>query len=200
MGLYDEKKEIETKKVEIIPETPQAFDEMNYAVNIKDSLVYLNGEIDEFSVLDLIAKVRIILNNREDSKEPINLIIDSIGGCAYSMFGIIDYIESLEVKVNTICRGRAMSAAALILASGTGQRLASKRATIMLHEGSSVQIGKYSDLKVASKQADKMETMVRTLLAEKSKKDFDWWAKNTKTDLWLNSQEALDLGLIDNIG
>ena len=116
------------------------------------------------------------------------------------MFGIKDYIESLDVKVNTICRGRAMSAAALVLASGTGQRVASKRSTIMLHEGSSVQVGKYSDLKVASKQADKMENMVRQLLAEKTKKDAEWWAENTKTDLWLNSEEALDLGLIDNIG
>ena len=201
MGLYDDKKPIEESIPQLTPDNSKMYDEINYALNIDDSIVYLNGEIDELTVAELIAKFRIVLNNRpENSKDSINLIIDSHGGCAYSMFGIIDYIESLDVKVNTICRGRAMSAAALVLASGTGQRVASKRSTIMLHEGSSVQVGKYSDLKVASKQADKMENMVRQLLAEKTKKDAEWWAENTKTDLWLNSEEALDLGLIDNIG
>tara|TARA_R110002074_G_C12126820_1_gene627711 strand:- start:390 stop:602 length:213 start_codon:yes stop_codon:yes gene_type:complete len=70
----------------------------------------------------------------------------------------------------------------------------------MLHEGSSAQVGKYSDLKVASKQADKMEAMVRNLLAQKTKKDEAWWEDNLKTDLWLDSPEALDLGIIDEIG
>jgi ATP-dependent Clp protease protease subunit len=201
MGLYDEKKQAEEKTPQITEDNSKMYDEINYALNIEDSVIYLSGEIDEFTVHDLIAKFRIVLNNRpENSKEPINLIIDSHGGCAYSMFGVIDYIESLDVKVNTVCRGRAMSAAALILSSGTGKRVASKRSTIMLHEGSSVQVGKYSDLKVASKQADKMENMVRVLLAEKTKKDADWWAENTKTDLWLTAEEALDLGLIDSIG
>lgn len=201
MGLYDEKKQTEEKTPQIPEDNSKMYDEINYALNIEDSVIYLSGEIDEFTVHELIAKFRIVLNNRpENSKESINLIIDSHGGCAYSMFGVIDYIESLDVKVNTVCRGRAMSAAALILSSGTGKRVASKRSTIMLHEGSSVQVGKYSDLKVASKQADKMENMVRVLLAEKTKKDADWWAENTKTDLWLTAEEALDLGLIDSIG
>ena len=204
MGLYDDKQinKEESPEISLKASDESRFEELTYGLSVEDSLIYLNGEIDEMTVLEVIGKFRTVLNNREkeNSKDPINMIIDSPGGCAYSMFGIIDYIENLDVKVNTICRGRAMSAAALILASGTGKRLASKRSTVMLHEGSSVQVGKYSDLKVASKQADKMENMVRDLLAEKTKKDANWWAENTKTDLWLNANEALDLGLIDDIG
>tara|TARA_R100001377_G_scaffold83213_1_gene64428 strand:+ start:84 stop:692 length:609 start_codon:yes stop_codon:yes gene_type:complete len=202
MGLYDDKKTAPAEGPEVQVQESKTFDEISYALSIKDSLVYLAGEIDEYTVTELMARMRIVIDNRDPkmAKDPMNLIIDSHGGCAYSMFGIIDFIESLEIKVNTICRGRAFSAGALILASGTGTRYASKRSTIMLHEGSSAQVGKYSDLKVASKQADKMEAMVRTLLAEKTKKDEAWWEDNLRTDLWLDSSEALDLGIIDEIG
>ena len=204
MGLYDDKKNVPADGAEVQVQESKTFDEISYALSIRDSLVYLAGEIDEYTVTELIARMRIVIDNRgpKMAKEPMNLIIDSHGGCAYSMFGIIDYIESIapDIKVNTICRGRAFSAAALILASGTGTRYASKRSTIMLHEGSSAQVGKYSDLKVASKQADKMEAMVRNLLAQKTKKDVAWWEDNLKTDLWLDSPEALDLGIIDEIG
>ena len=106
------------------------------------------------------------------------------------MFGIIDYIESLErnsnIQVNTICRGKAMSAAAMILACGTGKRLASKRSTVMIHEGSSMQAGKTSDVKAAQKYNAHLENMANTILGEKTTKDKKFWSEQTKTDLYLS--------------
>ena len=133
----------------------------------------------------------------------INVIIDSVGGDVYEMFGIIDYIESLDrnsnIKVNTICRGKAMSAAAMILASGTGKRLASKRSTIMIHEGSSVAAGKSSDLKAAHKYNFHLETMANSILGEKTNKDKKFWSEQSKTDLYLSAKDAQKLGVIDGI-
>jgi len=122
-------------------EKKHLYKEIEFAVDVDDSIIYIIGEIEDFGLYDFMVRCRAILRNREENDtSPINVIIDSIGGDVYEMFGIIDYIESLEknsnIKVNTICRGKAMSAAAMILASGTGKRLASKRATIMIHEGS----------------------------------------------------------------
>ena len=107
--------------------------------------------------------------------------------------------KNSNIKVNTICRGKAMSAAAMILACGTGKRLASKRSTIMIHEGSSMQAGKSSDLKAAHKYNAHLEDMANAILGEKTTKDKKFWSEHTKTDLYLSSKDAQKLGVIDGI-
>ena len=180
------------------------YKEIEFAVDIEDSIVYIVGEIEDFGLYDFMVRCRAILRNRADGDtSPINVVIDSPGGDVYEMFGIIDYIESLErnsdIKVNTICRGKAMSAAAMILACGTGKRLASKRATVMIHEGSSMQAGKTSDVKAAQKYNAHLEDMANTILGEKTIKDKKFWSEQTKTDLYLSAKDAQKLGVIDGI-
>tara|TARA_R110001632_G_scaffold113268_1_gene224338 strand:- start:864 stop:1436 length:573 start_codon:yes stop_codon:yes gene_type:complete len=163
-------------------EKKHLYKEIEFAVDVEDSVVYIVGEIEDFGLYDFMVRCRAIIKNREDGDDsPINVIIDSVGGDVYEMFGIIDYIESLErnsnIKVNTICRGKAMSAAAMILACGTGKRLASKRSTIMIHEGSSMQAGKSSDLKAAHKYNAHLEDMANSILGEKTTKDKKFWSE-----------------------
>jgi ATP-dependent Clp protease, protease subunit len=185
-------------------EKKHLYKEIEFAVDVEDSVVYIIGEIEDFGLYDFMVRCRAIIRNRADGDtSPINVIIDSVGGDVYEMFGIIDYIESLEknskIKVNTICRGKAMSAAALILASGTGKRLASKRSTIMIHEGSSMQAGKSSDLKAAHKYNSHLEEMANAILGEKTAKDTKFWSEQSKTDLYLSAKDAQKLGVIDGI-
>ena len=185
-------------------EKKHLYKEIEFAVDVEDSVVYVIGEIEDFGLYDFMVRCRAILKNREDGDtSPINVIIDSVGGDVYEMFGIIDYIESLErnskVKINTICRGKAMSAAAMILACGTGKRLASKRSTIMIHEGSSMQAGKTSDVKAAQKYNTHLENMANSILGEKTNKDKKFWSEQSKTDLYLSAKDALKLGVIDGI-
>ncbi len=185
-------------------EKKHLYKEIEFAVDVEDSVVYIIGEIEDFGLYDFMVRCRAIIKNREeDDNSPINVIIDSVGGDVYEMFGMIDYIESLEknsnIKINTICRGKAMSAAAMILACGTGKRLASKRSTIMIHEGSSMQAGKSSDLKAAHKYNSHLESMANSILGEKTNKDKKFWSEQSKTDLYLSAKDALKLGVIDGI-
>ena len=203
MSLYEDKPEKplkEPKKPSDITR-PNQWRECDYGVSIQDSVVYLTGEIDEHTGHEFIARTRTVLLNRpeEDADKPITVLLDSGGGDAYSMFSILDYIETLPVKVNMVARGRAMSAAAMLLSSTTGTRLASKRCTIMVHEGFTMQSGKASDIRAASKHVAKIEDMCNNMLADKTNKDAQWWQDNTKTDLYMTSEEALELGLIDEI-
>ena len=185
-------------------EKKHLYKEIEFAVDVEDSIVYIVGEIEDFGLYDFMVRCRAILRNRAESDtSPINVVIDSPGGDVYEMFGIIDYIESLErnsnIQVNTICRGKAMSAAAMILACGTGKRLASKRSTVMIHEGSSMQAGKTSDVKAAQKYNAHLENMANTILGEKTTKDKKFWSEQTKTDLYLSAKDAQKLGVIDGI-
>ena len=115
------------------------------------------------------------------------------------MLGIIDYIDSLSVKVNTICRGKALSAAAIILACGTGSRMMSKRSTVMFHQSSSFLSGKMSDITAYLDNIKVLENTVYDLLSSKTKQDADWWKSQMKTDLFLSPEKLVEYSVIDQI-
>jgi ATP-dependent Clp protease protease subunit len=174
---------------------------MDYGIDVEASSILLFGEIMDGSLYDIITRIRAILHMRkeENKNNPINLIINSDGGSVYEALGIIDYIQSLDVKVNTICRGRAMSAAALILCAGTGIRAASQYSTIMFHEISSDIYGKSSDMKANVQHMEKLEEILLEIVETNSNKDKDYWKNVTIKDYYITPKEALDLGVIDAI-
>jgi ATP-dependent Clp endopeptidase proteolytic subunit ClpP len=187
--LADEKKEDTT------------FNEIDYGLNIDESVIYLHGDIMLGSLFDFVAKVRIILKNRPEANadDPINLLLNSNGGDVYEALGIIDYIESLSVPVNIIARGRAMSAAAMILCCGTGRRLASKQTTIMLHEASAEIMGKTADIKANADHIDGLENDFYSVMARKTAQPEDFWRKACRKDFYISAAYAKEIGVIDEV-
>jgi len=177
------------------------FDEIEYGINIDDSVIYLHGDIMMGNLFDFIAKVRIILSNRPEEKQndPINVLLNTNGGDVYEANGIIDYIQSLSVPVNIIARGRAMSAGAMILLAGTGMRAASKSTTIMFHEASAELYGKTADLKANADHIDELEEEFYSQMSIKTKQDKEFWRKSCRKDFYLTAEKALELGVIDKI-
>jgi len=182
-------------------EDDSIYNEIDYGLNIKDSVVYLHGDIMIGNLFDFIAKIRLILANRpeDNANDPITLLINSNGGDVYEALGIIDYIESLSVPVNIIVRGRAMSAAAMILCCGTGLRAASKSSTIMVHEASAEIFGKSADIKANAEHIDELEEEFYKMMAKKTKHDEDFWRKACRKDYYMTAAKALELGLIDKV-
>ena len=168
-------------------------------VDYNDSIIFLNDEINDSTLTDLIIRMRSLLQNRDDKQAPVNLMINSPGGDVHEMLGIIDYIESLEVPVNTICRGRAFSAAAIILACGTGSRMMSKRSTVMFHQSSSFLGGKMSDISAYLDNVKNIEKTIYDILADKTNKDQAWWKDNMKSDLYLTAEQLKEYNVIDTI-
>lgn len=205
-GLYDDeeiKKPSRNKPAndETQPQPNKIFNEIDYGVNINDSVVYLHGDIQLGYLFDIISKFRIIMANRPEEKQndPINLLINSNGGDVYEALGIIDYIESLSVPVNVIARGRAMSAAAMILCSGTGLRAASKNTTIMVHEASAEIFGKSADIKSNAAHIDDLEEDFYAMMERRTKKDATFWKLACRKDFYMNAESAMEYGLIDKI-
>ena len=64
----------------------------------------------------------------------------------------------------------------------------------MIHEGSSMQAGKSSDLKAAHKYNSHLESMANSILGEKTIKDKKFWSEQTKTDLYLSAKDAQKFG------
>jgi ATP-dependent Clp protease protease subunit len=194
---------VRTKDIEsdIPVKWKEATTQMDYGIDIKTSSVILFGEIMEGTLYDITSRIRGIINMRDEEhkNDAINLLINSDGGSVYEALGIIDFMQSLDIKVNTIVRGRAMSAAALILCAGTGLRAASKNSTIMFHEISSDIYGKSSDMKANVQHMEKLEETLLDIIETNSNKSKEYWKGVTIKDYYITPTEALNLGVIDTI-
>ncbi len=180
----------------------QEFREFDYGLDIRDNVILVQDEIIQGLTFDVISKVRLLRKINSDLKS-ITILLNSPGGDVVETLGLIDYIRSLDssegIKTNIVCRGSAMSAAALLLSAGTGVRAASKHSKIMVHQLSSFAAGKLSDLKSNAKFAEQLEDDCNTIMAECTNKDKTWWEENQQTDYFLSANDALELGIIDKI-
>ena len=189
-------------KVSIRDKWFQEFREFDYGLDIQDNIILVQDEISQGMVFDCISKVRLLRKINPELKS-ITLLLNSPGGDVVETLGLIDYIRTLKenenISTNIVCRGSAMSAAALLLACGTGLRAASKHSKVMVHQLSTMNFGKLEDIKSNAKFAEQLEDDCNNLMAEVTKKDKEFWKENQRSDYFLSAEEALELGIIDKI-
>ena len=179
----------------------QEFREFDYGIDITDNIILIQDDIQTGLLFDVVSKVRLLKKINTDLKS-ITILLNSGGGDVVETLGLIDYIRSLDrdgIKTNIVCRGMAMSAAALLLTAGTGLRAASKHSKIMVHQLSSFTAGKLSDIKSNARFAEQLEEDCNQIMEECTKKDKTWWKSNQQNDYFITSEKALELGIIDKI-
>ena len=177
--------------------TEKLFKQMEWGINLQTNTMYLTYEIDNDQLYSVMTRFDNFIQYNEN--KDINLIISSYGGDVYSMLGTIDYFRALPVKVNTHCIGACMSAAAVILACGTGERTMTQNSTVMVHEGSAFEVGKTSDVLKGADHLKKLQKNINRILAEVTNKDIKFWDRVSKQDTYLTSDECLDYGIVDRI-
>jgi len=131
---------------------------------------------------------------------PIILHINSPGGSLYDCWGIVDTIKGIETPVVTYSYGKAMSAAALILMSGTpGSRLVAPNSWIMLHELSTWLGGSFSDVDNTMRHMKKIQDQVVTHISKCCKQNKKEVATMIKEDRYFSAKEAVKFGIADEI-
>lgn len=135
----------------------------------------------------------------------IAIYISSYGGDAYTLCAMRDLIKSSIKPVATICMGKAMSAGAFLLASGTpGLRFCSENSEIMVHEISSGTVGKTAEILQGAIDLDKFNKRVMRNFAQDIGKSIteveDILKSKSNVDWNLNSKDAKKVGIIDHIG
>lgn len=171
--------------------------EIEWGVNSDTNTTWMNHEFEIDSVYSVQVKLDYLLRVNPD--KDINMNITSYGGDVYAMLGLVDYIRSFPVKVNTHCIGTCMSAASVLLACGTGVRTMSKNSTVMVHEGSAFEAGKTTDVMKGVDHLKDLQKNINEILGEVSNKDAAFWEKVQRNDTYLTSEQCLDYGIIDNI-
>ena len=125
----------------------------------------------------------------------IPVVIDSYGGEVYSLMSMISAIKDAELPVSTIVEGKAMSCGAVLFSFGEeGLRFIDSDATLMIHDVSSMDWGKVEELKAGAKEADRLNTIVYTMMARNCGKKDDYFMKivdkKKHADWFLNPEEA----------
>lgn len=141
--------------------------------------------------------------SQRDPTAPILIYIDSNGGDAYALLTMIGAIEQVPNNIVTCALSKAMSAGAMLLACGD-VRFASEHSTIMLHEISAGTGGHIDDINVQHENITKLNEKLMKILVKKSRFKGGEGALRklirAQRDLYLDAEEAKELGFVDHIG
>lgn len=167
----------------------------------QDRVFWVDSEINE----NLLSLVKLIVKcNREDrgkpieERTPIKVFIDSPGGDVCALWTTIKAIEISKTPVHTINYCTAYSAAADLLASGH-KRYALPGTSVMVHSGSCMFGGTMEQAENMKKHFDKLGKKVTDYFLAHTKVDPKTFKKKAPGDWYMDEDEALKNGLIDEI-
>lgn len=164
------------------------------------TLVFV-GVVDEASVLQAGERLRVM--SRRFPKQPITLIFNSPGGQV--IHGLALYDQILELRkaghhVTTIARGQVASMGGILLQAGS-ERVIGKHAHMLIHEVSFGAQGKMAEMEDRIGFSKKLQDRLVDILAERSHlSKAEIKERWHKTDWWLGSRQAVQLGFADRVG
>ena len=168
-----------------------------YSRLLKDRIILLNGEINDNTANIVVSELLYLDSiNHED----ICIYINSPGGSITSGMAIYDTMNYIKSDVSTICIDMAASMAAFLLSSGKkGKRYALPNSEVMIHQPLGGAQGQATEIKIAATRILKLKDKLNKILAENTGKDLKTIENDTERDYFLNSDEALKYGIIDDI-
>ena len=164
---------------------------------LKNIIILLSGEIDDNTANVVIAELLYLDSINNDD---ISLYINSPGGSVSAGMAIFDTMNYIKSDVSTICIGMAASMAAFLLACGkSGKRYCLPNSEVMIHQPLGGVQGQATEIKIVAERIIKLKNKLNQILSEKTNKKLTEIEKDTDRDYYMNSQEALEYGIIDKI-
>ena len=162
-----------------------------------DRIIWLAGPVND-RVSTIVQAQLMFLDNLET--RDITLHVDSPGGSVKSGLSIVDVMDYITSDTATVNTGMAASMGSILLGAGTkGKRSSLRFRRVMLHQVSSGASGNIQDIRRSMAETEKYNDLLFGLLGKYTNKDPKQVMEDASRDLWLNSEEALAYGIIDNI-
>jgi len=165
---------------------------------LRERIVFLGTQVDEHSANLIVAQLLFL--EAEDPDKDIHLYVNSPGGDAYAGFAIYDAMQFVKPDVATYCIGMAMSAGALVLASGAaGKRFVLPNSKVMIHQGRASSSGQPADIQIAAREILALTHKYAEIIARHSGKDVAQVMHDIDRDRFLSPEEAVEYGLADGV-
>jgi len=163
-----------------------------------DRILWVSGEVDD-TMSDIIQAQLLYLEDSDPQKD-ITMQINTGGGSVTHGLGIIDVMNYIKPNVATVNLGMCASMGSVLLSSGAkGKRSSLINSTVMLHHVAAGTSGKVDDTRISQMETEKYNFLLFKILALNTDKSFEEIHDFCQRDMWLNSDEALNYGLIDNV-
>tara|TARA_Y100001963_G_scaffold12539_1_gene15714 strand:- start:210 stop:866 length:657 start_codon:yes stop_codon:yes gene_type:complete len=191
----------------------------NSSDDLKIRKCMLYGDINEQAAKELIATIILMSDTAETQEledpedlesevktviQPFEIVISTGGGNADDMMSIYDMMRLTRetVDIETTGIGKVMSAGTLLLAAGTkGKRRIGRNCRVMIHAVSGGSVGPMHEITNEFKEIKKIQEAYIDCLAEESKMTVQQIKKylKQKTNVYLTAEEAVKLGIADEI-
>jgi ATP-dependent Clp protease, protease subunit len=169
-----------------------------YSLLLRERIIFLGTQID-FTVANLII-AQLLYLDREDPDKDINLYIHSPGGVISAGLAIYDTMQLIRPQISTICVGMAASFGTVLLAAGAkGKRYALPNATIHMHQALGGAQGQAADIAIAAREIMRLQDILRNILSKHTGQTVDKISHDTDRDFYLNPEQAVEYGIIDEI-
>ena len=175
-------------------------DTNNIHINTEERLFYISDGIDRTSLgkicFNLLYLLRIDDKKEEQQKnytrQPISIFVNSFGGSVYDMWSLVDIIENSKTPIHTYCTGYAMSAGFIIFLAGH-KRFVTKHATLMCHQLSMWDNGKLADMQTIMEEREDNQRDIEKFIRKQTKitqekldeiriQKADWYIKSTNVE------------------
>ena len=168
-----------------------------YSRLLKDRIIILSGEIDDNLSNSIVAQLLYLDSINNDD---ISLYINSPGGSITAGMAIYDTMNFIKSDVSTICIGMAASMGAFLLSSGrSGKRFCLPNSEVMIHQPLGGAQGQATEIKIAAERILKLKNKLNMILSHNTGRDITVIERDTERDFFMDSNEALDYGLIDKV-
>lgn len=169
-----------------------------YSRLLKERIICLFGGINDDTASLIIAQLLYLQS--ESSKKPIHIYINSPGGVVTSGLAIYDTMQYIVAPVSTWVVGQACSMASLLLASGAkGMRYSLPNSRVMIHQPSGGIQGQATDINIHATEILLMKKRLNELYSKHTGIDVQKIEDMMERDRFLSPEQALELGLIDNV-
>lgn len=180
----------------IVEERPKNVAVMDvFSKLIQERIIFIDDVIDDELANGVIAQMLYLDSINE---EPISIYINTPGGSVYAGLGIYDVGMLLKSPIKTVCVGLAASMGAILMLMGE-KRCITKHGRIMIHQPMGYAQGQASDIRITSKEIDKLQQELYQIISDRTGVNIDTVADDADRDYWMTAQEALTYGIITKI-
>jgi ATP-dependent Clp protease protease subunit len=162
-----------------------------------DRVLWVAGTVNDN--MSTIVQAQLMFLDSVDKRD-ITMHIDSGGGSVKSGLSMVDVMEYINSDIKTVNTGMAASMGSVLLGAGTkGKRSSLRHSTTMLHQSSGGFSGNIQDAEIDWAEWKKVNKELFNLLGQYCGKKPEQVMNDATRDLWLNAEEALKYGIIDEI-
>ena len=199
MNLHNFEKQIEGSLTPyILEEREMRVTQMDiFSRLMRERLLWVAGGVDDR--MSTVVQAQLMYLDSVD-KMDITMHIDSPGGSVKSGLSIVDVMDYISCDIRTVNTGMAASMGSVLLGAGTkGKRSSLRFSKTMLHQTSGGAGGNIQDARINFQEWEKTNKILFELLGSYCGKTAEQVTEDAARDFWLDAQEAVDYGIIDEI-